>query len=72
MATKGLFWPIICFFGHKMCKKDFQSGYLLDLALSQPKDMGGSQRDNDFSPNLLFNPLKQKEIELKEGSARVL
>ena len=37
-----------------------------------PKDMGGSQRDNDSSPNLLFNDLKQKEIELKEGSARVL
>ena len=34
--------------------------------------MGGSQRDNDSSPNLSFNDLKQKEIELKEGSARVL
>ncbi len=36
------------------------------------KDMGGSQRDNDSSPNLSFNDLKQKEIEIKEGSARVL
>ena len=36
------------------------------------KDMGGFQRDNDSSPNLSFNDLKQKEIELKEGSARVL
>ena len=34
--------------------------------------MGGSQRDNDSSPNLSFNDLKQKEIEIKEGSARVL
>ena len=34
--------------------------------------MGGSQRDNDSSPNLSFNDLKQKEIESKEGSARVL
>ena len=34
--------------------------------------MGGSQRDNDSSPNLLFSDLKQKEIEIKEGSARVL
>ena len=36
------------------------------------KGMGGSQRDNDSSPNLSFNDLKQKEIEIKEGSARVL
>ena len=36
------------------------------------KDMGGSQRDNDSSPNLSFSDLKQKEIEIKEGSARVL
>ena len=36
------------------------------------KDMGGSQRDNDSSPNLSFNDLKQMEIEIKEGSARVL
>jgi len=36
------------------------------------KDMGGSQRDNDSSPNLSLNDLKQKEIEIKEGSARVL
>lgn len=36
------------------------------------KDMGGSQRDNDSSPILLFNDLKQKEIEIKEGSAHVL
>ena len=34
--------------------------------------MGGSQHDNDSSPNLSFNDLKQKKIELKEGSARVL
>ena len=34
--------------------------------------MGGSQRDNDSSPNLSFNDLKQKEIEIKEGSACVL
>ena len=34
--------------------------------------MGGSQRDNDSSPNLSFNDLKQKEIEIKEGSALVL
>ena len=34
--------------------------------------MGGSQRDNDSSPNLSFNDLKQKEIEIKEGSAHVL
>ena len=34
--------------------------------------MGGFQRDNDSSPNLSFNDLKQKEIEIKEGSARVL
>ena len=34
--------------------------------------MGGSQRDNDSSPNLSVNDLKQKEIEIKEGSARVL
>jgi len=39
----------------------------------ESKDMaGGSQRDNDSSPNLSFNDLKQKEIEIKEGSARVL
>ena len=43
-----------------------------NLKLIEPKDMGGSQRDNDSSPNLSFNDLKQKEIELKEGSARVL
>ena len=36
------------------------------------KDMGGSQRDNDSSPNLSFNDRKQKEIEINEGSARVL
>ena len=36
------------------------------------KDMGGSQRENDSSPNLSFNDLKQKEKELMEGSARVL
>ena len=36
------------------------------------KDMGGSQRDNDSSPNLSVNDLKQKEIEIKEGSVRVL
>ena len=34
--------------------------------------MGASQRDNDSSPNHSFNDLKQKEIELKEGSPRVL
>ena len=34
--------------------------------------MRGSQRDNDSSPKLLFNDIKQKEIETKEGSARVL
>ena len=34
--------------------------------------MGSSQRDNDSSPNLSVNDLKQKEIEIKEGSARVL
>ena len=34
------------------------------------KDMGGSQHDNDSSPNLSFNDLKQKEIEIKEGSTR--
>ena len=34
--------------------------------------MGGSQRDNDSSPNFSVNDLKQKEIEIKEGSARVL
>ena len=34
--------------------------------------MGGSQRDNDSSPNLSFSDLKQKEIEIKEGSAFVL
>ena len=33
--------------------------------------MGGSQRDNDSSPNLSVNDLKQGEIELVEGSARV-
>jgi len=39
----------------------------------ESKDMaGGSQRDNDSSPNLSFNDLKQKEIEIKEGSAHVL
>ena len=42
------------------------------LAGPDNKDMGGSQRDNDSSPNLSFNDLKQKEIEIKEGSARVL
>ena len=26
------------------------------------KDMGGSQRDNDSSPNLSFNDLKQKDM----------
>ena len=31
-----------------------------------------NQRDNDSSPNFSFNYLKQKEIEIKEGSARVL
>ena len=36
------------------------------------KDMGSSKRDNDSSPNLSVNDLKQKEIEIKEGSARVL
>ena len=35
------------------------------------KDMGGSQRDNDSSPNLSVNDLKQGEIELVEGSARI-
>ena len=34
--------------------------------------MGGSQRDYDSSINLSFNDLKQKEIEIKEGSARAL
>ena len=29
------------------------------------KDMGGSQCDNDSSPNLSFNDRKQKEIEIK-------
>ena len=43
---------------------------LVELNLN--KDMGGSQRDNDSSPNLSFSDLKQKEIEIKEGSARVL
>ena len=33
------------------------------------KDKGGSQRDKDSSPNLSFNGLKQREIELQEGSA---
>ncbi len=33
--------------------------------------MGGSQRDNDSSPNLSVNDLKQREIELFESSARV-
>lgn len=44
------------------------------LSAIQPyliKEMGGSQRDNDSLPNLSFNDLKQKEIEIKEGSARV-
>ena len=36
------------------------------------QDMGGSQRDNDSSPNISVNDLKQKEIEIKEGSATVL
>ena len=36
-----------------------------------PKDMGGSQRDNGSSLNLSYNDLKQKEIEIKEGSTRV-
>ena len=31
------------------------------------KDEGGSQRDKDSSPNLSFNDLKQKEIEIKEA-----
>ena len=31
-----------------------------------------SQRSNDSSPNPLFNDLKQKEIETKEGSALAL
>ena len=42
------------------------------IASLQCKDMGGSQRDNYSSPNLSFNDLKQKEIEIKEGSTRVL
>ena len=41
------------------------------IQIAKGKDMGGSQRDNDSSPNLSFNDLKQKEIELKEGSACV-
>ena len=44
----------------------------LCTAMRAHKDMGGSQRDNDSSPNLSFSDLKQKEIEIKEGSARVL
>ena len=36
-----------------------------DPIWTNPKDMGGSQCDNDSSPNLSFNDLKQKE-----GSAR--
>ena len=36
------------------------------------QDMGGSQCDNDSSPILSVNDLKQKEIEIKEGSAPVL
>ena len=43
-----------------------------DPIWTNPKDMGGSQCDNDSSPNLSFSDLKQKEIEIKEGSARVL
>ena len=35
------------------------------------KDKGGSQRDKDSSPSLSFNSLKQREIEIEEGSARV-
>ena len=33
------------------------------------KDMGGSQCNNDSSPNLSFNDLKQKKIEIKEVEA---
>ena len=36
------------------------------------KDKGGFQRDKDSSPNLSFNGLKQREMEIEEGSARVL
>ena len=53
----------------------FEYGWKLNKVVMQKvhiKDMGGSQRDNDSSPNLSFNDLKQKEIEIKEGSARVL
>ena len=34
------------------------------------KDKGGSQLDNDSSPNLSFNVLKQREMEKEEGSAQ--
>ena len=37
----------------------------------QYKDTGGYQHSGGYSRNLSFNGLKQREIELEEGSARV-
>jgi hypothetical protein len=38
---------------------------------TNPKDKGGSERDKDSSPNLSFNSLMQRKIEIEGGSARV-
>ena len=47
-----------------------EHSYFFDTKVD--KGIGGSQRVIDSSPNLSFSDLKQKEIEIKEGSARVL
>ena len=59
-----------CFAFCSVCLFDCSRGF--SFASLAYKDMGGSQLDNDSSPNLSFNDLKQREIEIKEGSAHVL